>query len=76
MRRCAKSGRLAQAMIGTPLRALRWLGHLLWPSTPGAPVGMVHARITFHSFPARRVTQPEKETLATAAESLPRSAAP
>jgi hypothetical protein len=51
MRRRAKLGRLAQAMIRTPLYALRWLGHLLRPSTPSAPVGMVHAQITFHSFP-------------------------
>jgi hypothetical protein len=43
-------------MIGTPLYALRWLGHLLRPSTPRAPVRMVHARITFHSFPARSPT--------------------
>jgi hypothetical protein len=48
-------------MIGIPLHVLRWLGHLLRPSTPRAPVGMVHAQITFHSFPARSVTQPEEE---------------
>jgi len=59
MRRRAKLGRLAQTMIGAPLHALRWLGHLLRPSTPRAPVGMVQAQITFHSF--RRAARPKPE---------------